>query len=102
MSDLLTRTLQAASVDGILFPVETMDVDGENAFTEFEQFGRDGAELVDAGRKAERGTFTAVMVNGLAGWPDLSPGGSTTSTSACAAAATSASRTRSSAPSPRR
>lgn len=74
MSDLLTRTLQAASVDGISFPVEAMDVEGENAFTEFEQFLRDGAELVDAGRKAERGSFTAVMVNGLAGWPDLFPG----------------------------
>ena len=73
-TDLLTRTLQAASVDGILFPVTEMDVEGENAFTEFEQFGRDGAELVDAGRKAERGTFTAVMVNGLTGWPDLYPG----------------------------
>lgn len=74
MSDLLTRTLQAAGVDGIRFPVTEMEVDGENAFTEFEQFGRDGAELVDAGRKAERGTFTAVMLNGLAGWPDLYPG----------------------------
>lgn len=74
MSDLLTRTLQAAGIDGIRFPVTKMEVDGENAFTEFEQFGRDGAELVDTGRKAERGTFTAVMLNGLSGWPDLYPG----------------------------
>ena len=73
-TDLLTRTLQAASVDGILFPVTEMDTDGENAVVEFEQFARDGAELVDAGRKAERGTFTAVMVNGLDGWPALFPG----------------------------
>ena len=73
MTDDLRRSLQRCSLDGVVFPVTTTDQQGGRAVTEHEQWGRDGAELVDGGRKAYRGKLTAAFVNGLSGWPDLYP-----------------------------
>lgn len=73
MSDLLKTTLQRARIDDWEFPVTVVDQDGARAVSEHEAWRRDGAELVDGGRKAYRGSLTAVLVNSIPGYGELYP-----------------------------
>lgn len=73
MTELLRGTLQRARIESYEFPVTTVDQDGGRAVSEHEAWRRDGAELVDGGRKAYRGSLTAVLVNTIPGYGELYP-----------------------------
>ena len=67
-----------ASYRGILFPVESADVDGGTDFVEHVAYRRRGADMEPAGLKAYKGTLTIPLINtgplvqryGTL-WPDL-------------------------------
>ena len=67
-----------ASYRGILFPLETADVDGGTDFVEHVAYRRRGADMEPAGLKAYKGTLTIPLINtgplvqryGTL-WPDL-------------------------------
>ncbi|MDO9016551.1 MAG: DNA circularization N-terminal domain-containing protein [Deltaproteobacteria bacterium] len=68
--DALSLSLQRCTLESIAFPVESIEQQGARGVVEHEQWGRDGAELTDTGRKAYRGKITALFLRGLSGWPD--------------------------------
>lgn len=70
LDDLLSRSLQRCQVGAIAFPVVATQQSGARGVIEHEQWGRDGSELGDTGRKAYRGKLTAIFVAGLTGWTD--------------------------------
>lgn len=73
MTDLLRTTLQRAAVDDLEFPCTVAEQHGARTVVEHEAWRRDGAELVDGGRKAYRGKMTAVLVASIAGYGELYP-----------------------------
>ena len=52
-----------ASYRGILFPLETADVDGGTDFVEHVAYRRRGADMEPAGLKAYKGTLTIPLIN---------------------------------------
>ena len=73
MTDLLRATLQRAAVDDLEFPCTLIEQHGARAVAENEQWRRDGAELVDGGRRAYRGRMTAVLLSSIDGYGELFP-----------------------------
>lgn len=67
--DLLSRTLQRCMVESIAFPIEAPEQEGGRGVPEHEQWGRDGSDLGDSGRKAYRGSITGQFIEGLTDWP---------------------------------
>lgn len=74
MADLLTQYLAVAAYEGLAFPVEAIDTTSGNASAVHKAYGRAGADIEPCGREPDAGDLTAVLVNGLKGWPDLFPG----------------------------
>lgn len=73
MTDLLRESLQRAALDGFEFPILSTEQNGARAVVEHEAWRRDGAELVEGGRKAYRGSLTAALVNTIPGYGELYP-----------------------------
>lgn len=71
---LLSELFQRASWGGIAFPFVESTQKGARAVTENEAWLRDGAELVQGGRKAYRGKFSAAFFPTIEGYTDLFPG----------------------------
>lgn len=75
MTTLFGQVLQRALWRGIELPVTDLVQQGARAVSEHEAWRRDGAELVDGGRKAYRGKVTAAFFNNIPGYGDnLFPG----------------------------
>lgn len=70
MTTLFGRIFQRARWDRLEFPVTESTQQGARASTEHEVWRRDGAELVDGGRKAYRGKCTAAFFNNIPGYGD--------------------------------
>lgn len=73
MTTLFGRILQRARWGDLEFPIVEMTQQGARAATEHEVWRRDGAELVDGGRKAYRGKCSAALFNNIPGYGDLFP-----------------------------
>ena len=64
---------QRFAFDELRFPVTESTQQGARAVAEHEAWRRDGAELVDGGRKAFRGKVTAAFFDSFVGYPGLYP-----------------------------
>lgn len=72
---LFTQLFQRAAFAGLAFPFTEIAQTGANAVVENEQFLRNGAEVVFAGRKAYRGKFVAALFDNIEGYGNnLFPG----------------------------
>jgi len=71
---LFGRIFQRARWDRVEFPAVELTQQGARAVTEHEVWRRDGAELVNGGRKAYRGKITAAFFNNIPGYGELFPG----------------------------
>lgn len=64
---------QRAAWEDLTFPLSECTQTGGRAVTENEAWRRDGAELVNGGRKAFRGKMTAAFLDTIEGYGDLWP-----------------------------
>ena len=71
---LFSESLQRFRWGDVEFPAVETSQKGGRAVSEHEQWRRDGAELVDGGRKAYRGKVTAAFLTTIDGYgEDLFP-----------------------------